>query len=117
MWTARVVSSFGRRLGGVAALAAVLGACASGPSDFADFPDMIAPPQQSQIVTKSPEQLAATQDSLTAAARGQAGAAARADDGLGPAMALAVIRQQQEEEARLLLEQAEGLAPVAPAGQ
>lgn len=99
----------------LAALAAVLflAACSSGPTDFVDVAtvagDDRAPPQ-----VRSAAQQAELQKTLSASGTALAARGAAADDGLSSAMALTVIRQQQNEEARALLQEAGGMpAPAA----
>lgn len=94
-----------------AALALLLSACASGPSDFADLRQPPSSPEAQAVRDEAgranlERDLAAQADRL--AANGRA-----ADAGLPSAMALAIIRQQQAEEARKLLE---GVDAEAAAG-
>ncbi|ODN69808.1 hypothetical protein [Methylobrevis pamukkalensis] len=96
-----------------AAVGLIVAGCASGPSDFADgigF-DVAA---GSATAAQSPAEVARDRDRLLRTARGQAGAANAADDAMAPAMALAIIRQQQVEEARRLLEQQDASVEPAP---
>ncbi len=97
------------------ALSTLVGACASGPSDFADLAAVEAGEPQPKVV-KSAAEADASRDRLLRQARSRAGAADGADAVLPPAMALALIRQQQEDEARrLLLETNPDLAAQMPA--
>jgi hypothetical protein len=91
-------------------LAAILAGCASGPSDFVDLATLDSAPPPPQVRTEA--QRSALEKDLAATGNRQAAAGAAADAGLPSAMALAVIRQQQNEEARALLEAA---GPVPPA--
>ncbi len=98
------------------ALALLAAACSSGPTDFVDLATTnvdATPPAQ----VRSPADKAAVARSLTAAGDRAASRAAAADDGLPSAMALAVIRQQQNEDAKALLAEASGstVAPAKPA--
>jgi hypothetical protein len=88
----------------------VAGCAASGPSDFVDLAATQPAPPPSAVRTA--EQRDKLERDLTALGNRQEAAGAAADNGLPSAMALAVIRQQQNEEARALLEAA---GPVPPA--
>ncbi len=89
-------------LSGLVAATVGLSACASGPADFADLSRPAADPA-AEIVKSEPQQ-AALAEELAAAGTRQASAGKAGDNGLSSAMALAVIRQQQMEEARKLLD-------------
>lgn len=99
------------RLAGLAVLVACLTGCASGPADFADL-SLPAPDPSATAVRDDADRvalerdLAARGDQLTASGKA-------ADAGLPSAMALAIIRQQQAEEARKLLD---GVNDEAAAG-
>jgi outer membrane murein-binding lipoprotein Lpp len=92
----------------VIAVSAVLAGCASGPTDFAALPDQIAGPRS--VRTEAERDRLEGDLQVTAARQASAGRAA--DDTLPSAMALAVIRQQQVEEARDLLQSAVDVEPA-----
>jgi len=94
----------------VPAVLLVAGCAASGPSDFVDLAATQPAPPPSAVRTA--EQRDKLERDLTALGNRQEAAGAAADNGLPSAMALAVIRQQQNEEAKALLEAA---GPVRPA--
>lgn len=93
----------------VPAVLLVAGCAASGPSDFVDLSANQPPPPSA---VRTADQRDKLERDLTALGNRQEAAGAAADNGLPSAMALAVIRQQQNEEARALLEAA---TPVPPA--
>ena len=88
----------------------VAGCAASGPADFVDLDAAQPAPPPSAVRTAA--QRDKLERDLTALGNRQEAAGAAADNGLPSAMALAVIRQQQNEEAKALLEAA---GPVPPA--
>lgn len=85
-----------------AALALLLSACASGPSDFADLHHPPSAPEAQTV--RDQAQRANLERDLAAQADRLAANGRAADAGLPSAMALAIIRQQQAEEARKLLD-------------
>jgi hypothetical protein len=92
-------------------LALLAGACAQGPTDFVEGPiggTAVAAPTRTVA-----ERDALVRDLDSTAAR-QSSAGRGADAGLPSAMALTILRQQQEEEARALLDAATA-AEVPPA--
>ncbi|WP_165644898.1 hypothetical protein, partial [Oharaeibacter diazotrophicus] len=110
--TSTTTAPAGPRRAVLAAVLLLLAACSSGPTDFVDVAtvagDDRAPPQ-----VRSAGEQAELQQTLSASGTALAARGARADDGLGPAMALTVIRQQQNEEARALLQEAGGMPAPA----
>jgi hypothetical protein len=98
----------------VVALAILASGCAQGPADLiAEAPSgpAITEPQAPTLSIADRERL---ENDLDATASRQASAGRAAVDAVPTAMALSVIRQQQEEEARSLLEAATSVEP-APA--
>lgn len=97
----------------LAAAVVALAACSSGPTDFVDVATLgessLAPPQQ----VHSDAQKAALEHDLSRSGDALAARGASADAGLPSAMALAIIRQQQNEEAKALLEEARASPPPA----
>lgn len=108
----------GRRLASLAGpllACALLAACSSGPTDFVDLATLnVETTGPSQV--RSPASRAALTKDLTATGDRVAARGAAADNGLPSAMALALIRQQQNEDARALLAEANGrtVAPALP---
>ncbi|WP_181705618.1 hypothetical protein [Chthonobacter rhizosphaerae] len=97
----------------VAGLVLALAACGGGPSDYVQTTLPVADPAASAVPLRSETQQAALERDLKRLGSAQASAGRRADDKLPSAMALAIIRQQQNEEARKLLDAA---GTVPPAG-
>lgn len=91
----------------------LLAACSSGPTDFVDLASLNVEMTGPSQVRSQASRAALTKD-LTSSGHRVAARGAAADDGLPSAMALALIRQQQNEEARALLAEA-STRKVAPA--
>lgn len=96
------------------AAALLLAACGGGPSDYVETAAPVAEPAGSSVPLRTAAQQDALERDLANAGSAQASAGNRADASLPSAMALAIIRQQQNEEARKLLDETSGgVAPAA----
>jgi hypothetical protein len=103
---------------GAALVVALLGAgCAQGPADLIAETSTLPATTEPQAVVRTATEREQLERDLDAMASRQSNAGQTAVDTLPSAMALSVIRQQQEEEARSLLEAATAVepAPAAPA--
>lgn len=101
-----------RRLAFWPAACLLLAACGTGPADFvANLPSQAITEPRAQV--RTPEERAALEAELDSVGSRQAAAGRNA--GSANALALEIIRQQQAEEARALLDAAEASPPVEPA--
>jgi hypothetical protein len=92
-----------------------LAGCAKGPADFMDEFTTVGASSLSTQPVRSPDERERLARDLDATAARQSSAGRSAGGTLPSAMALTVIRQQQEEEARALLEAATEVPPATPA--